>query len=152
MAITDGLSNPPSAVFPLYYIENPAMQRAFEHFWANSPGPNGIGLQDYFVQGLERVVARFADNPLVLGTELINEPFPGKTWQACVTGCADLEQQRLLPFYQKGERRGAWSRTATVGLRRAVRLVQFRDGDDQPARDRCGHRTCRSFIRRKHRR
>ncbi len=102
MAITDGLPNPPDAVFPLYYIQNPAMQRAFEHFWDNSPGPNGIGLQDNFVRGLKRVVARFADNPLVLGTELINEPFPGATWQSCVTGCADLEQQRLMPFYRKG--------------------------------------------------
>ncbi len=104
MAITDGLPNPPDAVFPLYYIQNPAMQRAFEHFWANSPGPNGIGLQDYFVQGLERVVARFADNPLVLGTEPINEPWPGATWQPCVfeaSGCPDLEQQRLMPFYRK---------------------------------------------------
>lgn len=105
MAITDGLRNPSDAVFPLYYIQNPAMQRAFEHFWANSPGPNGIGLQDYFVQGLARVVARFADNPLVLGTELINEPFPGADWETCAVnaaGCPDLEQQRLLPFYRKG--------------------------------------------------
>lgn len=105
MAITDGLRNPPNAVFPFYYVQNPAMQRAFEHFWANSPGPNGIGLQDYFVQGLERVVARFADNPLVLGTELINEPFPGATWQACLfdaSGCPDLEQERLMPFYRRG--------------------------------------------------
>jgi endoglycosylceramidase len=38
----------------------------------------------------------------VLGTELINEPFPGATWQPCVTGCPDLEQQRLMPFYRKG--------------------------------------------------
>ncbi|MFI5366933.1 MAG: cellulase family glycosylhydrolase [Candidatus Binatia bacterium] len=105
MAITDGLPNPPGAVFPLFYIQNPAMQRAFEHFWADSPGPNGIGLQDYFVQGLERVVARFADNPLVLGTELMNEPFPGAPWQSCAlnaAGCPDLEEQLLGPFYQKG--------------------------------------------------
>lgn len=105
MAITDGLRNPPDAVFPLYYIQNPAMQRAFEHFWANSPGPNGVGLLDSFVQALERVVTRFADNPLVLGTELINEPFPGSKWQTCAfspAGCPDLEQQLLGPFYQKG--------------------------------------------------
>src|SRR5262249_54825634 len=92
-------------VFPLYYIQNPAMQRAFEHFWSNSPGPGGIGLQDYYVQGVERVVARFADNPLVLGTELMNEPFPGAQWQSCAlsaAGCPDLEQQRLAPFYEKG--------------------------------------------------
>lgn len=105
MAITDGLPNPPDAVFPLYYIQNPAMQRAFEHFWANSPGPGGIGLQDYFVQGLERIVTRFASDPMVLGYELMNEPWPGATWVPCVTGpagCPDLEQERLAPFYRKG--------------------------------------------------
>jgi endoglycosylceramidase len=104
MAITDGLRNPPNAVFPLYYVQNPAMQRAFEHLWANSPGPNGIGLQDYFVQGLERVVARFAADPYVLGTEVINEPFPGAAFSPClldVAGCPELERQLLMPFYRK---------------------------------------------------
>ena len=51
------------------------------------------------------MVARFADNPLVLGTELMNEPFPGAKWQPCAlnaAGCPDLEAQLLGPFYQKG--------------------------------------------------
>lgn len=105
MAITDGLPNPPDAVFPLYYIQNPAMQRAFESFWANRPGPGGIGLQEYFVQGVEAVAARFAGEPLVLGTELMNEPFPGAEWMACALnadGCPELEQARLVPFYDRG--------------------------------------------------
>ncbi|MFN8643529.1 MAG: cellulase family glycosylhydrolase [Candidatus Binatia bacterium] len=105
MAITDGLPNPPDAVFPLYYIQNPAMQRAFESFWANRPGPGGIGLQDYFVQGVRAVATRFAGEPRVLGTELINEPFPGAEWMACAlqaSGCPDLEQARLVPFYRRG--------------------------------------------------
>jgi endoglycosylceramidase len=38
----------------------------------------------------------------VLGVEMINEPFPGADWRPCVTGCPDLEQQRLTPFYHKG--------------------------------------------------
>ena len=54
MAIDDGLPNPPDAVFPLYYIQNPAMQRAFENFWANRAIPDGAGLQDYSSQALER--------------------------------------------------------------------------------------------------
>ncbi|MGH7786636.1 MAG: cellulase family glycosylhydrolase, partial [Candidatus Binatia bacterium] len=105
LAIGDGLPNPPDAVFPLYYIQNPAMQRAFENFWANRDGPEGIGLQDYFFQGLEAVVARFADEPLVLGTELMNEPWPGAVYLPCATdldGCPDLEAERLGPFYQRG--------------------------------------------------
>jgi endoglycosylceramidase len=80
------------------------MQRAFENFWSNRAGPNGIGLQDYFIMGLERVVARFADNEWVIGAELMNEPWPGSVWQPCVTmgvGCPELEQSLLQPFYQK---------------------------------------------------
>jgi len=103
MAITDGLPNPPEAVFPLYYVQNPAMQRAFEHFWANSPGPGGVGLQDYFVQGVEQVVAAFADDPWVIGYELMNEPWPGADWGSCVEpgGCAALEQRLLVPFQRR---------------------------------------------------
>lgn len=104
MAIDDGLPNPPDAVFPLYYIQNPAMQRAFENFWANRQGPGGIGLQDYFVQGIEKVVARFAGNPWVLGYEPINEPWSGAEWRPCTegpVGCPDLEQSTLAPFYRR---------------------------------------------------
>jgi len=105
MAISDGLPNPPEAVFPLYYIQNPAMQRAFENFWANREGPNGVGLQEYFVQGVEGIVARFAGEAMVLGTELMNEPWPGATWLPCAVeadGCPDLEEQLLGPFYRRG--------------------------------------------------
>jgi len=101
MAITDGLPNPPDAVFPLYYVQNPAMQRAFEHFWANSPGPDGIGLQDYYVAGVSAVAQRFAGDPWVLGIEAMNEPWPGADWTACATGCPDLEAQLLAPFYTR---------------------------------------------------
>lgn len=105
MAIDDGLPNPPDAYFPLYYIQNTAMQRAYEHFWADSPGPAGIGVQTYFLQGVERVAARFANDPMVLGTELMNEPWPGADWNGCIAagiGCPGLEASLLGPFYQRG--------------------------------------------------
>ena len=103
MAIDDGLPNPPNAVFPLYYIQNPAMQRAFESLWANRPGPGGIGLQEYFVQGVSAVARRFAHSPYVLGYDVLNEVFPGASWTQCVrvTGCPDLEKQLLGPFNAK---------------------------------------------------
>jgi endoglycosylceramidase len=103
MAIDDGLLNPPDAVFPLYYIQNPAMQRAFESFWANRPGPDGVGIQDSYVEALTAVAERFARQPYVLGYELMNEPWPGATWQPCVApaGCVDLEQSLLVPFHRK---------------------------------------------------
>lgn len=103
MALTDGEPNPKDAVFPLYYVQNPAMQRAFDHFWANSPGPDGVGLQDAFMKGFDAVVQRFAGNPWVLGYEPINEPWPGSDWVRCTTapGCPDLEMTLLKPFYQR---------------------------------------------------
>jgi len=101
MSLDDGLPSPPGASFPLYYIQNPAMQRAFESFWANRPGPGGVGLQDRFVAGLRAVVARFRHEPYVLGYELMNEPWPGAVWQPCVTGCPDLEAGLLGPFYRR---------------------------------------------------
>src|SRR4029453_3512077 len=101
MAITDGLPNPPDATFPLYYVQNPAMQRAFEHFWANDPGPDGVGLQDHYVAGLVRIAARFAVEPGVVGYDLMNEPWPGATWQPCLTGCPELEQSLIVPFQEK---------------------------------------------------
>ncbi len=101
-AITDGLPNPPDAVFPLYYIQNPAMQRAFEHFWADDPGPNGARLQDYYHQGVDAVVARFASNPWVIGYDLMNEPWPGADWSTCAQpGCPAIEAERLHPFHDK---------------------------------------------------
>lgn len=104
MAIDDGLPNPPDAVFPLYYVQNPAMQRAFESFWANRPGPDGVGVQDHYVDGVAAVAERVADEPYVMGYDLMNEPFPGANWNPCVadaTGCASLEQQWLAPFHAK---------------------------------------------------
>jgi endoglycosylceramidase len=102
MAIDDGLPNPPGAVFPTYYLTNMAMQRAFEHLWANSPLPGGLGIQDYLVQAVQRVATRFAGEPMVFGTDLINEPWPGAEWQPCIApnGCGTLEAERLVPYYR----------------------------------------------------
>jgi endoglycosylceramidase len=117
MAIDDGLPNPPDAVFPLYYVQNPAMQRAFESFWANRPGPDGVGIQDNYIAGLTAVARRFARNPYVVGYELMNEPWPGATWEPCVTDparCAELEGSLLAPFHAR----------ATAAIRRVSRTQQ----------------------------
>jgi endoglycosylceramidase len=101
MAIDDGLPNPPDAVFPGYYLQNPAMQRAFESLWANRPGPGGIGLQEYFAQGVGAVAQRFAGSRHVLGYDVLNEPFPGSRWPECLAGCPALEAELLGAFNAK---------------------------------------------------
>jgi endoglycosylceramidase len=97
---TDGLPNPPDP-FPTYYLTNPALQRAFDNFWANRPGPNGVPLQTYYARGMAAVASNFASTGNVLGYEAMNEPWPGTNWSSCFTGCSDLEAQLLTPFYAR---------------------------------------------------
>jgi endoglycosylceramidase len=44
----DGLPNSPQLGFPGNYLGMPAVWRTFDHFWANDPGPGGVGLQDRY--------------------------------------------------------------------------------------------------------
>ncbi len=98
--LTDGLPNP-DAPFPTYYIQNPALQRAFDNFWANKPGPDGVPLQQHYAQAMRTVATRFVASRNVIGYEAMNEPWPGTDWSSCLTGCPDLEQHLLAPFYAR---------------------------------------------------
>ncbi|MDQ1478569.1 MAG: endoglycosylceramidase [Actinomycetota bacterium] len=97
---TDGLPNPPDP-FPTYYITNHALQRAFDNFWANRPGPNGVPLQTYYARGMAAVAETFSATANVLGYEAMNEPWPGTNWSSCINGCPGLEKQLLAPFYAR---------------------------------------------------
>ncbi len=59
------------------YFTSPAIQRAFENFWANQAAPDGVGIQDHYAAAWRRVAERYAGNPAVIGYDLMNEPFPG---------------------------------------------------------------------------
>jgi endoglycosylceramidase len=59
------------------YSTSQAVQTALDHFWANTPGPDGIGLQDHYAHVWHAVATRFASEPDVLGYDLMNEPPPG---------------------------------------------------------------------------
>src|SRR4051812_12426672 len=80
----DGLPATPQLGFPANYLGMPALNRAFDHFWANDGG-----LQDAYAKAWAHVAARFAGNPDVLGYDLLNEPWPGTGYAACVNpdGC-----------------------------------------------------------------
>jgi endoglycosylceramidase len=98
--LTDGLPNPP-AQFPLYYVQNPALQRAFDNFWANRPGPDGVPLQQHYATAMQSVAALFASTSNLIGYEAMNEPWPGTDWSSCLSGCPDLETKLLVPFYER---------------------------------------------------
>jgi endoglycosylceramidase len=75
---TDSLPEPEKGfVWSDAYLNNEAIQHAFDHFWANDPAPDGVGLQDHFAKCWQYVAQRFGSKPNVLGYDLFNEPFPG---------------------------------------------------------------------------
>jgi endoglycosylceramidase len=101
MVQTDGVPNTPGP-FPQSYIYDPAEQRAWDHFWANSPASDGVGLQDHFGQGLRYLARDFASQPGFLGFDLLNEPWAGSQYPSCVNpaGCPVFDQS-LNAFYRR---------------------------------------------------
>jgi endoglycosylceramidase len=99
----DGVPNVPQAGFPSNYFLNAALIRAFDNFWANSPGPGGVGLQDRYAAAWAHVASRFAAAPHTLGFDLLNEPWPGTPWASCFVpgGCPAFDTGSLAPFYQR---------------------------------------------------
>ena len=81
--LDDGLPAEPKQGFPANYLVMPALQRAFDNFWDDKPGPAGVGLIARYAAAWAHVAQRFKDDPNVLGYDLLNEPWPGTTWQQC---------------------------------------------------------------------
>lgn len=76
--ITDSLPEPGEvSIWSDAYLSNQAIQRAFDHFWANDAASDGIGLQDHLAGCWKRIAQRFGERPEVLGYDFLNEPFPG---------------------------------------------------------------------------
>jgi endoglycosylceramidase len=102
-AVQDGGRPNPALGFPGNYFANPAQGAAWDAFWSDAPGPDGVGLQTHYARAWAHVAARFATNRHVIGYELLNEPWPGTAWQPCLTptvGCASFDQT-LTAFYQR---------------------------------------------------
>ncbi len=59
------------------YVTSRAVQTAMDNFYANRPGPGGVGLQDRYAAAWREVARHFAGNPTVVGYDLMNEPFAG---------------------------------------------------------------------------
>ncbi len=75
--ITDGLPHETGAIWSDAYLISPAVQTAFDHFWNNSPAPDGIGIQDHYINLWQHITERYADNKTVIGYDIMNEPFMG---------------------------------------------------------------------------
>lgn len=99
----DGLPNPP-VPFPAGYETNPAVQRAFENFWADKPGPGGVGLQERYAAAWAFVAKRFRGDNSVLGYDIMNEPFPGSDYVSCVSPGCPGSDAKLTTLERKVDR------------------------------------------------
>ena len=101
----DGLPAEPKVGFPGNYVAMPALNRAFDHFWNNDPGPGDVGLQDRYAAAWRHVAEYFRADPAHLGYDLLNEPWPGNGWQACANseGCppGGFDQTKFADFYKR---------------------------------------------------
>lgn len=104
MTQTDGLPNLYQVGFPAQYVANPALNRAFDHFWANDPGVDGRGLQDEDAAILAHVAGLLADEPGLLGWEILNEPWPGSAYPRCfdpAVGCPGFDRHAYSGYYAR---------------------------------------------------
>jgi endoglycosylceramidase len=105
-AVQDGgLPNPPLG-FPGNYFANPAENHAWDQFWGNASAPDGVGLIDHYAATWRHVAATFATEPGVAGYEILNEPWPGSTFQPCFAlfvGCSGFDGE-LTAFYNTVDR------------------------------------------------
>jgi endoglycosylceramidase len=101
--IDDGAPAQPQAGFPGNYIVQPGLNRAFDNFWANTPGPGDVGLVDRYAAAWRHVAERFAGDEGVLGYDLLNEPWPGTGWQQCANpaGCPAFDRGTFAEFYRR---------------------------------------------------
>jgi len=65
------------AVWSDAYFTSSAVQKAFDNFWANALAPDGVGVQDHYARAWAYVARRYANDPAVIGYDLMNEPFEG---------------------------------------------------------------------------
>jgi endoglycosylceramidase len=94
-------------VFPLGYTESPALDAAYDSFWADRPGPGAVGLQQRYAAAWQYVAKALADDPWVLGYDLFNEPWPahssdaqlGAFYSRVITAIRTVDTRHLI-FYE----------------------------------------------------
>lgn len=80
--LTEGLPHQTGALWSDAYLISPAVQKAFDHFWNNTPASDGKGLQDHYADLWKLIAERYANEPAVIGFDIMNEPFIGTQAQA----------------------------------------------------------------------
>ena len=95
--LDDGLPHQRGQVWSDAYWTSQAIQAAFDNFWANKPGPDGVGIQERFALAWRHVAARYADEPAIVGFDLLNEPFIGSPILMAALGVVPQLGKMLAP-------------------------------------------------------
>lgn len=99
---SDHLPTVPNCGFPMNYFVMPALQRAWDHLWANDvTDSTGRSVQTAFVAMWKRVAKQFRDDPYVVGYDLFNEPFPGSAYALCFSPLGCPQDQQLEKFERR---------------------------------------------------
>jgi endoglycosylceramidase len=75
--LTDNQPHATGSIWSDAYFMSPAVQKAFDNFWANKAAPDGVGLQDHYASMWKHIASRFSNNKAVIGYDIMNEPFNG---------------------------------------------------------------------------
>jgi endoglycosylceramidase len=77
--------------FPLNYFTAPT-ETAFDDFWANDGN-----VQDQYDAAWKQVASQFVGDPLLVGYDLLNEPFPGSGVGSCLgaKGCKSSDRSNI---------------------------------------------------------
>jgi len=97
--LTDDQPHFTGAVWSDAYLISPAVQTAFDNFWNNTPASDGVGIQDHYANLWKYIAERYADEPAVIGYDLMNEPFIGTEasnfFPAMVGAYMDIFQEEI---------------------------------------------------------
>jgi endoglycosylceramidase len=95
------------------YFLSPAVQKAFDNFWANKQASDGIGLQDHYASMWRHIAKRFAGNKAVVGYDIMNEPFNGSQGTfilpQILTAYAKLHAEETGKVLSQNEVMAIWS-------------------------------------------
>jgi endoglycosylceramidase len=92
------LLGPPRFGFPFNYF-TPQVSEAFDNLWAER-GEVWDAYRDAWVA----VARRWKNQPYSMGYDLLNEPWAGQEWPACIfppmVGCPDSDAEEIQPFFE----------------------------------------------------
>ncbi|MGQ7869258.1 cellulase family glycosylhydrolase [Sunxiuqinia sp. sy24] len=99
--LDEGKTHVTGSIWSDAYMLSEAVQTAFDNFWANKSAPDGVGVQDHYANLWKHIAKRYANNPAVIGYDIMNEPFPGTSAQMATL--ALLEAYAGLVYKLTGE-------------------------------------------------